>query len=99
MKLIPPFGASPSSLTLLPQPPPSPSSLNLLLQLSHKNYLIIMGVFPACVSEQHASVWCPQRPEEDVEFHGSGVSGVCELLCGCWEMNTSPLEDQAVGFF
>lgn len=36
------------------------------------------------------------RPEEDVGFPGTGIVDSCELPCGCWELNLSPLEEQPV---
>ena len=30
------------------------------------------------------------------EFHGAGVTDSGELLCGCWESNLDPLEEQPV---
>lgn len=35
------------------------------------------------------NVWCPQRPEEDVESLGTGFADVYESLCGCWEPGSS----------
>lgn len=34
------------------------------------------------------------RPEEPVGFPGTEVRGSCELLCGCWELNSGPLQEQ-----
>ena len=31
-----------------------------------------------------------------VGFPGTGVPDSCELSCGCWELNLSPLEKQSV---
>ena len=30
---------------------------------------------------------------EDVGSLGTGVTDSCKLLCGCWELNSGPLED------
>jgi hypothetical protein len=31
-----------------------------------------------------------------VRSSGTGVTDNCELLCGCWELNSAPLEEQPV---
>ena len=41
-----------------------------------------IDVLPACISV--------------LRVLGSGVTGSCELPCGCWELNPGPLEDQPV---
>jgi hypothetical protein len=33
---------------------------------------------------------------EDAGFHEAGVIGSCELQCGCWELNSGPLQEQQV---
>jgi hypothetical protein len=33
---------------------------------------------------------------EDVRSIGTRVTNNCELLCGCWELNQDPLEEQPV---
>ena len=33
---------------------------------------------------------------EGIRSLGTGVTDSCELLCGCWELNLSPLEEQPV---
>jgi hypothetical protein len=33
---------------------------------------------------------------EGVGTLGIGVTDSCELSCGCWELNSSPLEEQPV---
>jgi hypothetical protein len=37
-------------------------------------------------------------PAEDrgILPHGIGVTGGCELPCGCWELNTDPLQEEQV---
>ena len=40
-----------------------------------------ISVLPACVS---------------VRFPGTRITDSCELLCGCWELNLGPLEEQPV---
>jgi hypothetical protein len=34
--------------------------------------------------------------EESVGFHGTKVIDCCNLPCGCWELNSRPLEEQSV---
>jgi hypothetical protein len=43
-----------------------------------KYYFLCIGVLPACMLD----------PLE------LGVTDRCELLCGCWELNLGPLEEQ-----
>lgn len=38
----------------------------------------------------------PRNPEEDVGSPGAGVTGGCELQCGCWKLNEGPLQQQCV---
>lgn len=52
--------------------------------------LMYMRVFPPCVPG------IPRMPEEDIRCSGTGVADDCELLCGCWESNPGPLEEQPV---
>jgi hypothetical protein len=33
---------------------------------------------------------------EGVRFPGAGVADICEMACGCWELNSGPLEDQPI---
>ena len=33
---------------------------------------------------------------ESVRCPGTGVTDSCELPCGCWELNSGPLEEQPV---
>lgn len=41
--------------------------------------------------------WClPACMCEGAGSPGTGVTDSCELLCGCWELNVSPLEDQSM---
>jgi hypothetical protein len=57
-------------------------------------YYMYMGVLPACVSVRYVYTWCLQRSEEGVRSPETGVS--CKSLCGCWELSSSPLEEQPV---
>jgi len=42
------------------------------------------------------SAWCPWKPEKDTKSPGKRVIGGCELLGGCRESNSGPLEEQPV---
>lgn len=33
---------------------------------------------------------------EGVRLHGTEVTDSCKLSCGCWELNSSPLEEQVL---
>ena len=37
-----------------------------------------------------------QRPEEDIRSPGAGVVDGYEPSCGCWELNSGPLQEQQV---
>lgn len=41
-------------------------------------------------------VQCPRSPEESIVSPRTGVTGFCEQPKGCWELNSSPLEEQQV---
>ena len=45
-----------------------------------------------CVHRMHA--WCPRKPEEDTIAPGTGAKDGYELPCGCWELNSGPLDEQ-----
>lgn len=38
----------------------------------------------------------PAEARGVVQVSWTGVTGSCELLCRCWELNTGPLEEQQV---
>lgn len=38
----------------------------------------------------------PCRPKEGDSSLRTGVTEGCEPPCGCWELNTGPVEDQTV---
>jgi hypothetical protein len=43
--------------------------------------------------------WVPSASgglEEGIRSPGTGVRGGCELPCGCWELNSGPLEEYPV---
>lgn len=41
-------------------------------------------------------VWWPQKTEEGIKSFGIGVTGSCELTCGCSELNLGSLQEQIV---
>ena len=49
-----------------------------------------------CLHAHHVHAWEPQIPEEGVGFPGIGNRDGCELPCGCWELNSGPLQEQEV---
>jgi hypothetical protein len=57
-------------------------------------HYIILHIWVFCL-RGNGHAWCPQRPEESIEFPEAGVT-FCELPCGCWEPNLGPLEEQKV---
>lgn len=57
-----------------------------------------MRVWPARISMYYLDAWCPRKLEEGVQSPGTGVKGVCELLCGCRELNAGRIEEQSVLF-
>lgn len=59
---------------------------------------IRMSVFPACIYVHRAHAWCQWSSEEDGGFPGPRDIYGCGPLCGCWELNPGPLQDQQVLF-
>lgn len=53
-------------------------------------YFICMGVLPACMSVHHMHT----VSTEAIKSSQAGVTDGREPLCGCWESNPVPLEDQ-----
>lgn len=49
-----------------------------------------LSVLLACMSVFYAHAWL--LPEEGTWFPGTGVTDVCELPCGSWELNLGPLK-------
>ena len=39
---------------------------------------------------------CVRRSEEGVEFPGTGITDGYGPLCGCWESNVDPLQEQVL---
>lgn len=44
----------------------------------------------------HLHAWCPSWSEKGVRSLGTGVTGDCELLCGCWALSPGTLQEQEV---
>lgn len=57
-------------------------------------YFASKRVLSTCMSVCCVCFWCLMRPEEDVESPGTGIISSCKLLCGCWDLNLIPLEEQ-----
>lgn len=53
-----------------------------------------MSVLPAYMSEHRVYVWCLKRPEESIGSPAAGATDIYEALCGCKELNPSPLLEQ-----
>ena len=70
-------------------------SLNSFYFIKIYLYAVCMSVLPA-----YTAVYCiheyPGKLEEGVGFSGTGVTGSCELSCGCWKPNTGLLQEQQV---
>ena len=52
------------------------------------------SVLPACMSGRHDIGAMPLEPEEGIRSPGTGVTDTCEPLCGCWEPNPAPPQEQ-----
>lgn len=50
---------------------------------------MFMNNLPECV----LSAWCLQRLEKDITSLGNGVRDGYGSPCGCWEPNSSPLQE------
>ena len=64
-----------------------------------KMYLFLFYVFEylaSCLSVHHVHAWCLQRSEEGVGSPRASVKKDCGQLCGCWELNSGPLEEHPV---
>jgi hypothetical protein len=49
-----------------------------------------MGILLPCISV------CTLCMSGAVDPHRTGVTASCEMLGGCWELNSGPLEEQSV---
>lgn len=59
-------------------------------------YFICVGILPVCISVHHMHALCPWRSEDGIESSGTGLTDGCDPPCGCWELNTDPLEEKPV---
>lgn len=61
-----------------------------------------MSVLPQCMSEQCMCAPCPQKPEEVIESHGTGLTNVgaamwvLEIKHGSFETAISDLNNSAI---
>lgn len=55
-----------------------------------------MFFFPECIGAHYVCARYPWRPEEGTGCPGTGVMDSCEPLCGCWESNPDPLQQQVL---
>jgi hypothetical protein len=55
-----------------------------------------VDVLPACMSMYHLQWLELMEARRELESPGSEVIDGCEPLCGCWESNLDPLEEQRV---
>ena len=62
-----------------------------------KNYgsvcFMYVDASSACmVCMYHMPAWYPPRSEEDIRVSETEVMGSCALPCGCWPLNSGPLQ-------
>lgn len=60
------------------------ASLGLIYLCTYKKIYFIIYL---CVCAYPCECKCQQRPEEDVQFPGTGAIDGCDPLCGDWELN------------
>jgi hypothetical protein len=65
------------------------------LQTFERFILLYMYECFACVHIHEIRV-CLKRSEEDRRAPGTGVTDGCEPPCGCWELNSGPLDHWAI---
>ena len=58
-------------------------------------YFLCMYVLPECICSPYVYL-VPMRSKEDIRSLGPGVTGGCEPLRGCWELDPDPLQEQPV---
>lgn len=54
------------------------------------------GCFAIFACRYDYTTWCLWRSEEGVGSSGTGITDVCELPFGCWELIPGPLEEESV---
>lgn len=67
-------------------------SFRKLIELANI-FLTFFHVY-VCVS-LYMNVMCMQRKDVSMGSSGTGVTSSSEQPCGCWEPNSSPLEEQS----
>ena len=58
------------------------------------NFLIYLLMWTFCLSVCLCTTCVTQRSKEGIGSPGTGVTDKCEHLCGCWELNPDPLQEQ-----
>lgn len=53
-----------------------------------------MSVLPACIQVHHMCAWWPHMAQGGIRFLNTLVMNDCDLLCGCWGLNSYPLREQ-----
>lgn len=74
---------------------PAKLSLQPWELLPKEAYFMCMGVW-LHVYLCTMCMQCPRRPEESTGSPGAGVTGGCQMLCGCWESNWGSLKKRPV---
>jgi hypothetical protein len=64
------------------------------LHLISKIFIHYFCVYECFACAYVHSVCCLERPEDGTEFHETGVEDGRKLLCGCWDLNPGPLQEQ-----
>lgn len=49
-----------------------------------------MNALLACVYVYHVHAWCLRKSKEAIRSPEPGIMQVCELPCGCWELDPLP---------
>ena len=57
------------------------------------NFMYVGVVLPVFVYVYHGHSWCPLRPEKGFRSLETRIADSWELPCGCWELNSGPLEE------
>lgn len=56
-----------------------------------------VNVLPFCICVHNICVCLVPKGDRRVHWNpGAGVTDSCEPLCGCWELNFDPLQEQPV---
>lgn len=63
-------------------------------QLAYFYFMYVCVCVPACVYMHHMHICFLRRSEEGVRAPETGVRVAVSHLCGCWELNWHPLQEQ-----